>query len=168
MTAISEETTLAPRIDYAHVGPNALRAQFGLETYVRGSGLETSLVHLIKLRASYLNGCAYCVDMHSKDARHIGGPEEKLSLVCVWREAPHFSERERAAFEWTEAVTFIAQSQVPDSVYRIAREQFTEQELVNLTIAVSMINTWNRLCISFRKPAGTYQVPQSKPAAVRS
>ena len=156
------------RLQIQNVVPEGLKAVYGTQSYVERCGLEQELIHLVYLRASQLNGCAYCVDMHSKDARHIGVPEEKLSLVCVWREAPHFSERERAALEWTEAVTLVAQTQVPDSVYRIAREQLTEQELVNLTIAVSMINTWNRLCISFRKPAGTYQVPQSKPAAVRS
>ena len=156
------------RINTQKAAPEALKPLYATHHYLEHCGLEDTLLHLVYLRASQLNGCGYCTDMHWKDARHAGVSEDKLSLLTVWREAPHYTERERAALEWTESVTFVAQTQVPDSVFRIAREQFTEQELVNVTLAIGAINTWNRLAISFRKPAGTYQVPQRKPATVRS
>ena len=146
-----------PRIDYARLVPGALRAQFGLESYVRGSGLEHALLALVKLRASYMNGCAYCVDMHTKDARAAGETEQRLYAVPVWRETPFFTPRERAALAWTEAVTDVARTAVPDDVYAHARQHFSEEELVNLTMAVIAINGWNRLAVSFRAPVGTYQ-----------
>ncbi|WP_349264140.1 carboxymuconolactone decarboxylase family protein [Longimicrobium sp.] len=151
----------APRIDYARVAPAAVRAQFGLEQYVRGSGLEHSLQELVKLRASYMNGCAYCVDMHTKDARVAGETEQRLYAVPVWRETPFFTPRERAALAWTEVVTDIGRTGVPDEVYARAREHFSEEELVNLTMAVITINGWNRLAVTFRAPVGTYQ-PSAK------
>ena len=145
------------RFDYRQVAPAAYRALLGLETYVRGSGLEHSLLHLLKLRASYLNGCAYCVDMHTKDARAEGETEQRLYAVAVWRETPFFTPRERAAFAWTDAVTDVGRTHVPDDVYGEVREHFTDVEIVNLTMAVILINGWNRLAISFGQPVGSYE-----------
>jgi AhpD family alkylhydroperoxidase len=150
----------APRIDYARVAPGALRAQFGLEQYVRGCGLEHPLLELVKLRASYMNGCAYCVDMHTKDARAAGETEQRLYGVPVWRETPFYTPRERAALAWTESVTDVGRTAVPDDVFAEARRHFSEEELVNLTLAVVAINGWNRLAVSFRAPVGTYQPRQ--------
>jgi AhpD family alkylhydroperoxidase len=130
---------------------------YAVERYVRECGLERGLLELIKLRASQINGCAYCVDMHTKDARVNGETEQRLYAVVVWREAPFFTERERAALAWAEAVTLVSQEQVPDNVFEIARKQFSDKELVDLTMAVITINGWNRLAISFREVAGTYQ-----------
>ena len=124
----------------------------GLETYLHECGLEPSLLELLKLRASQINGCAYCIDMHTKDARARGESEQRLYLLDAWRESPFYTERERAALEWTEVVTLITQGHVPDEVYERVRGQFTEKELANLTLAVVAINGWNRLCISFRVP----------------
>lgn len=129
----------------------------GLEKYVRQSGLEPSLLELVRLRASQINGCAYCVDMHTKDARARGESEQRLYAVVVWREAPFFTERERAALAWTEAVTQVNWQHVPDEVYEVARKHFNEKELVDLTVAIIPINGWNRLAISFRTVPGTYQ-----------
>jgi AhpD family alkylhydroperoxidase len=130
---------------------------YAVERYVRECGLDRRLLELIKLRASQVNGCAYCVDMHTKDARANGETEQRLYAVVVWREAPFFTERERAALAWTEALTLVSQEQVPDNVFEIARKEFSDKELVDLTMAVIAINGWNRLAISFRKVAGTYQ-----------
>ena len=130
---------------------------YAVERYVRECGLERGLLELVKLRASQINGCAYCVDMHTKDARANGETEQRLYAVVVWREAPFFTERERAALAWTEAVTLVSQEQVPDNVFEIARKEFSDKELVDLTMAVIAINGWNRLAISFRAVAGTYQ-----------
>ena len=145
------------RIDYWKVAPGAQQALFAVERYVRQSGLEPALLELVKLRASQINGCAYCVDMHTKEARAHGETEQRLYAVVVWREAPFFTARERAALAWTEAVTLVSQGHVPDEVYQLAREQFGEKELVDLTMALVSINAWNRLAVSFRIPAGTYQ-----------
>jgi AhpD family alkylhydroperoxidase len=128
---------------------------YAVERYVRECELERGLLELIKLRASQINGCAYCVDMHTKDARVNGETEQRLYAVVVWREAPFFTERERVALAWTEAVTLVSQEQVPDNVFEIARKQFNDKELVELTMIA--INGWNRLAISFREVAGTYQ-----------
>ena len=130
---------------------------YAVERYVRECGLDRRLLELVKLRASQINGCAYCVDMHTKDARTNGETEQRLYAVVVWREAPFFTERERAALAWTEALTLVSQEQVPDNVFEIARKEFSDKELVDLTMAVIAINGWNRLAISFRKVAGTYQ-----------
>jgi len=145
------------RIDYRQVAPAAYQAQLGLESYVRRSGLEHSLLHLIKLRASYLNGCAYCVDMHTKDARAEGETEQRLYAVPVWRETPFFTPRERAALAWTDSVTGIGRTHVSDDVYAEVRDHFTDIEIVNLTMAVIAINGWNRLAISFGQPVGSYE-----------
>ena len=128
----------------------------GLEKYVRESGLERSLLELVKLRASQINGCAYCLDMHWKDARARGESEQRLYGLDAWRETSYYTERERAALAWTEAVTQIADNHVPDELYKQVRQHFSE-ELVNLTLAVIAINGWNRLAISFRTEPGTYQ-----------
>jgi AhpD family alkylhydroperoxidase len=152
------------RIDYRQVAPDAVRAQRGIEQYVRSSGLEHSLVHLVKLRASYINGCAYCVDMHTKDARLEGESEQRLYAVPVWRETPFFTPRERAALAWAEAVTELARAGVPDELFAEVRQHFTEKELVDLTMAVIAINGWNRLAVTFRTPPGSYVPPgQSHP-----
>jgi AhpD family alkylhydroperoxidase len=144
------------RMDYARVSPEAVRAQLGLETYVRGSGLEMSLIYLVYLRASQINGCAFCVDKHSKDARHSGETEERLYATAVWRETPFFSPRERAALAWTETVTRIADTHVPDEAWADVREHFSATELMALTMAIVTINGWNRIAVSFRKPVGGY------------
>jgi AhpD family alkylhydroperoxidase len=128
-----------------------------VERYVRECGLERGLIELVKLRASQINGCAYCVDMHTKDARANGETEQRLYAVVVWKEAPFFTERERAALAWAEAVTLVSQEQVPDNVFEIARKEFSDKELIDLTMAVIAINGWNRLAIGFRKIAGSYQ-----------
>ena len=157
---------LQPRFDYTEAAPGVTAAMFAVERYVRKSGLEPTLLELVKLRASQLNGCAYCVDMHTKDARAHGETEQRLYATMVWRESPFYTDRERAALAWTEAVTLVSQGQVPDSVYQIARKEFSEKELVDLTMAVIAINGWNRLAISFRAVAGTYQpeAPQAQAA----
>jgi AhpD family alkylhydroperoxidase len=146
------------RIEYAKVAPGAMTAMLGLETYVRHCGLEHSLIELVKLRASQINGCAYCVDMHTKDARAQGETEQRLYAVVAWEETPFFTERERAALAWTEAVTLVGQGNVPDAVYEQARCSFGERELIDLTLAIIAINGWNRLAISFRTVPGTYSL----------
>src|SRR5215218_7874563 len=137
MTALmddrNETAVAAPRIDYRNVAPAALRAHLGVETYVRSSGLETSLLHLMKLRASYLNGCAYCVDMHTKEARLDNETEQRLYAIPVWHETPFFTPRERAALAWTDAVTQLGNGHVSDEVFDETREHFTDVEIVNLT-----------------------------------
>jgi AhpD family alkylhydroperoxidase len=148
---------MSPRIDYSKVAPGALRAMFGLETYVRGSGLEESLLNLIRMRASQINGCAYCLDMHSKDARAAGETEQRLYLLNAWREAPFYTERERAALAWTEALTLVAEDHVPDEVFDEVRPHFSDEELAGLSLAIVSINGWNRLNIAFKTEAGTYQ-----------
>ena len=140
--------------------PRALQAMLGLQRYVNESGLEHSLQELVKMRASQINGCAYCLDMHSKDARAAGETEQRLYMLDAWRESPVYTDRERAALEWTEAVTRVSEGHVPDSVYDVVRRHFSEEELVNLTLAVVAINGWNRLMISFRVEAGSYQPPR--------
>jgi AhpD family alkylhydroperoxidase len=152
---------MKPRIDFQRVSSRALQAMLGLQAYVNGSGLEHSLLELVKMRASQINGCAHCLDMHSKDARAAGESEQRLYLLDAWREAPLYSARERAALEWTEAVTRVREGHVPDEVYRAVREHFTEEELVNLTLAVVAINGWNRLSIAFRAEAGSYQAKRA-------
>lgn len=145
------------RMDYAKVAPEALRVMWGLEGYVRHSGLEPALLELVRLRASQINGCAFCIDMHTKDARAAGESEQRLYATSVWEETPFFTQRERAALAWTEAVTRISETHAPDELYRLARQSFSEKELVDLTMAIVAINGWNRLAISFRKVPGTYQ-----------
>jgi AhpD family alkylhydroperoxidase len=144
------------RIEYGAAAPAARKAVFAIEDYVRHCGLEPSLLELVRLRASQINGCAYCIDMHTKDARAQGETEQRLYTVAVWRETPFFTDRERAALAWTEAVTLVNRDHVPDDVYQETRRHFGEEELVDLTLAVIAINSWNRLAISFRTVPGTY------------
>ena len=148
---------MSERVDYTKASPGAFRAMFGLERYVRGCGLEASLLELVKMRASQLNGCAFCLDMHSKDARAAGETEQRLYLLSAWREAPFYTPRERAALAWAEALTLVADGHVPEEVYEEARAHFGEKELVDLSLAVVAINGWNRLSVAFRTEAGTYQ-----------
>jgi AhpD family alkylhydroperoxidase len=131
----------------------------GLEMYTRESSIEAPLRELVKMRASQINGCAYCLDMHSKDARAAGETEQRLYVLPAWEEAPFYTERERAALAWTEAVTLVADGHVPDEVFERARAQFSEEELVDLTLVIVTINGWNRLAISFRADVGGYQPP---------
>src|SRR5437879_4431013 len=145
------------RINYSKVAPEGIRPLSGLEAYVRSSGLEPGLLDLVKTRASQLNGCAYCIDMHTKDARAGGESEQRLYTLSVWRETPFFTDRERAALAWTEAVTLIHQGHAPDEIYQSAREHFSEEEMVILTMAIVAINGWNRLAIGFRAVPGEYQ-----------
>ena len=145
------------RLNYVKASPEAYKAMSGLEMYVKHSGLEKSLLELIKTRASQMNGCAFCLDMHTKDARAAGETEQRLYALSAWRETPFFTDRERAALEWTETITCIADTHAPDSVYESARKHFTEKEMVDLTMAIVTINAWNRLAISFRSVPGSYQ-----------
>jgi AhpD family alkylhydroperoxidase len=150
---------MKPRIVYEEIAPQAMKAMRGLEAYVDQCGLEPALLDLVKLRASQINGCAYCIDMHTKDARVRGESEQRLYALVAWRETPFFTDRERAALAWTEAVTQVADRHVSDEIYDLARHQFSEKELVDLTLAIITINGWNRLAISFRTVAGTYIPP---------
>ncbi|HUI18470.1 MAG TPA: carboxymuconolactone decarboxylase family protein [Alphaproteobacteria bacterium] len=139
------------RIHYHTVAPKGVEAMRGLQAYVDASGLEHALVELVKTRASQINGCAYCVDLHTRDARKAGEREERLYALAVWRESPLFSARERAALAWCEAVTLISHDHVPDAVFEEVRAHFSEKELVDLTFAIVAINGWNRLAVSFRQ-----------------
>ena len=146
------------------VDPSLMRAMFGLGAPVAKSGLESGLIDLVNFRVSQINGCAYCLDMHSKDLRAGGETEQRLYMLEAWREAPLYSERERAALAWAEAMTLLTNKDVSDEVYEQARAQFTEQELAMLSLAVVAINSWNRLNIAFRTPAGGYQPGMFKTA----
>jgi AhpD family alkylhydroperoxidase len=148
---------MQPRIEYDKVAPEAIKPMLGLEAYVRRCGLEPALLELIKLRASQINSCAYCIDMHTKDARAHGESEQRLYALNAWRETPFYTDKERAALAWTEAVTRVADTHVPDEVYEQVRQHFGEKELVDLTLAIVAINSWNRIAISFRAVPGTYQ-----------
>src|SRR4030095_17212440 len=152
---------MKPRFEYWKISPGGYKAMMSLETHLRDSGLEHALLHMIKLRASQINGCAYCIDMHWKDARARGESEQRLYGLDAWREAPYYSPRERAALAWTEAVTRIGDTHAPDDVYRELTAHFDEGEVVALTFAVVAINAWNRLAIGFRVPAGTYPPSQA-------
>jgi AhpD family alkylhydroperoxidase len=145
------------RLDAMKASPAAYHAMLALEMFVRKSSLEPSLIELVKMRSSQINGCAYCIDMHSKDARAAGESEQRLYALNAWRETPFFTDRERAALAWTEAVTLVAKDHVPDAAFEEARRQFSDEELVNLTMAVVTINGWNRLSIAFRAVPGEYQ-----------
>lgn len=146
------------RLDFRKASPQGENAMKSLHMFVRNCGLDHSLLELVKLRASQLNGCAHCIDMHTKELRAGGDSEQRLYLLNAWRESPFYSDRERAALAWTEAVTLVAESQVPDEVYNEARKQFGEEELVNLTLALVAINGANRLNIAFRTVPGSHQV----------
>jgi AhpD family alkylhydroperoxidase len=148
------------RLDFRKASPQGDKAMMGLHLFVRNCGLEHGLLELVKLRASQINGCAHCIDMHSKELRAAGESEQRLYLLDAWRESPLYSERERVALAWTEAVTLVTEGHVPDDVYDKARKEFSEEELVNLTLALVAINGANRLNIAFRTVPGGYQVPR--------
>ena len=154
------------RIAFKRTAPEGLEAMGHLEAYVRRCGLEPSLLELVKLRASQINGCAYCIDMHTKDARAQGETEQRLYGLNAWRETPFYTDRERAALEWTEYLTLIAEKGVPDDLYARVKEHFSDEELVKLTLAIVQTNGWNRFAISMRAPVGTYQPGHAQPAAV--
>ncbi|MBC3779322.1 carboxymuconolactone decarboxylase family protein [Pseudomonas sp. SWRI99] len=142
---------MSPRLDYYSASPQAMKAMLAMEALTASLSIEQPLLQLIRIRASQLNGCAFCADMHSVDARRAGESERRLYALAVWHDSNFFNPRERAALAWAEAVTLLSQSRVPDDVYQQAREQFNEGELVDLTVAVSAINSWNRLAVSFRQ-----------------
>jgi AhpD family alkylhydroperoxidase len=154
---------MTTRFDPAQVAPGIYTAMMGLERYLHGCGLESALVHLIKLRASQLNGCAYCLDMHWKDLRALGDTEQRLYSLDAWRECPYYTPRERAALAWTEAVTHVSVGHVADAVYDEVREHFDGKALADLTLAVATINAWNRLAVAARTTPGTYQPPHARP-----
>ena len=159
--------SMEPRIKIAATNPGALKAMLGLETYLRQCGLDAKLLDLIRMRVSQINGCAYCLDMHWKDLRAGGETEQRLYGLDAWRESPYYTDRERAALAWAEAVTLVANEHVPDKVFEEAHGHFNDEELANLTLAVVAINGWNRLNIAFRTVPGTYQVARKeyRPAA---
>jgi AhpD family alkylhydroperoxidase len=152
------------RFDYLKSAPGSYKAMSGLEQYLGACGLEPALLHLIKFRASQINGCAFCLDMHSKDLRAIGESEHRLYSLEAWRECPYYTPRERAALGWTEAVTLVTNGHVPDHIYEEVRRQFNEKEICDLTLAVVTINAWNRLAISARIEPGKYQPAKSHEA----
>ena len=151
---------MSQRMDYNAASPAGAKALGALYAHVRQSGFPLRLIDLVYLRISQINGCAYCIDMHSKDARAAGETEQRLYLLDAWREAPFYTDRERAAFAWTEAVTKVTEGHVPDAVFEEVREQFNDKELADLTIAIAAINAWNRMAISFRALPGGYQPGQ--------
>ena len=147
------------RIDFLKVSPAAMKTMLDMEAYLARSSIERPLLHLIKMRVSQINGCTYCLDMHSKDARNEGETEQRLYALDAWREAPFYSARERVALAWAEALTLVSETHVPDAEFEAARAEFSESELVDLSLAVVAINGWNRLSIGFRAQAGTYRPP---------
>lgn len=160
---MAEKTThmLEPRVNLQNPAfAGVMKAMYGLEAPLRNSSLEPALRELVKVRASQLNGCAYCLDMHTKDARAHGETEQRLYALSAWREAPFFTDRERAALEWAENLTLIASKGIPDELFASVREHFSEEEMIHLTLAVVQINSWNRLAITARVPVGSYQPGQ--------
>jgi AhpD family alkylhydroperoxidase len=157
---VEAKDIMKARIDLMHAAPGVLQAMLGLERQVGQAGFDSRLLDLVRMRASQINGCAYCLDMHSKDARANGEAEQRLYGLDAWRETPYYSARERAALEWTEALTLVSEAHVPDEVYERVREQFSEDELVYLSLAIVAINGWNRLNIAARTVPGDY-VPGS-------
>ena len=155
------------RIDAMEKGQGALKAMLGLSAYLAKSPLEKKLLHLIEYRVSQINGCAYCLDMHSKDLRHEGETEQRIFMVSAWRETPLYTPRERAALAWAESVTTIGEGHVPDEVFAEVKKEFSDEELIDLTLAVAAINAWNRVNIAFRTTPGTYQPGQWTAAATK-
>lgn len=153
---------MEPRIDYRKYAPDATKAMLEIEKYLANCGLDHKLQHLLKMRASQINGCAYCIDMHSKDARAIGETEQRLYELDAWRETPFYTERERAALEWTEAITKVGETHAPDDVYEEVKKQFNEKEIVDLTVLAAMINLWNRIAIATRAVPGHYKASAAK------
>jgi AhpD family alkylhydroperoxidase len=153
---LEEQNIMKARIDLMHVNPGVIHAMLGLERQVRQAGFDDTLLDLVRMRASQINGCAYCLDMHSKDARANGETEQRLYSLDAWRETPYYSARERAALEWTEALTLVSETRVPDDVFDRVRAQFSDDELAHLSLAVVAINGWNRLNIAARTVPGGY------------
>lgn len=158
---------MQPRLNYQNLAHNGVRLMMEMEAYLRHSGLEPSLMELIKMRTSQMNGCAFCLDMHSKDARAAGETEQRLYGLDAWRETPYYTDRERAALSWTEALTNVQQGHVPDSVFEEVKRHFSDEEIANLTLAINQINSWNRISIAFRAVPGSYQ-PQKRAEKIAS
>ena len=157
---------MEPRIDLMAKGKKAMTPVFGVVAYLKNRSLiETNLRELVEYRVSQINGCAYCLDMHSKDLRHGGETEQRIYLLSAWRETGLYTTREKAALGWAEAVTKLEHQEVPDEVYEVAKKEFSDEELIDLTLAVTAINTWNRFNIAFRTPAGSYEPGQWANAA---
>jgi AhpD family alkylhydroperoxidase len=156
---------MAQRLSAFEKAQGAINAMLGISKYLSQSKIEPKLLHLVEFRVSQINGCAYCLDMHSKDLRHDGDTEQRLYMLPAWRDSPFYTERERAALAWAEAVTTIRDGNVPDEVYQQARQQFSEEELVDLTLAAATTGSWNRMNIAFRTTPGTYQPGQWSTAA---
>ncbi len=159
---------MEPRLNFREVAPEGVRTMFGLEAYTNRCGLDQSLLNLIRLRASQIYGCAYCIDMHSKEARALGETEQRIYALDAWAETAFYTDRERAALAWTEAVTLIDEGHVPDELYRSVRQQFSEKELVDLTLAVISINGGIRLMTAFRTVPGSYQVHRREPVSAQA
>jgi len=157
---------MAQRLDPLQAAPDAIKAVLALSGYVARCGLEPQLLNLVKMRASQINGCAFCLDMHSHEARAQGGTEQRLYLLDAWREAPLYTDRERAALAWTESLTRVAETRAPDDVYAELTRHFSDAEIVRLSTAIAVINTWNRLAIGFRTvPGSAVRMPQARSAA---
>ena len=156
---------MTPRLNPFATAPEGYKAMVAVETYVKNSGLEHGLLHLVKMRVSQINGCAFCLDMHSKEARKDGDSEARLYLLSAWREAPLYSRRERAALGWAEALTLLPQTAAPDADYAAVKEQFSEKEIVDLTLAIGAINLWNRLAVGFRTPPPVAEADRAKATA---
>jgi AhpD family alkylhydroperoxidase len=154
-----------PRFHYARAAAGGYQAMLALEAFLHGCGLEAGLIHLVKLRVSQINGCAFCIDMHWKDLRAAGETEQRLYALDAWRECPWYSDRERAALAWTEGVTLITNGHVPDALYEEVKTHFTEKELADLTLAIAAINAWNRLSIAARTVPGSYHPPKAVASA---
>ena len=148
---------MEPRLQYSSLEPALMKAMIFLEQAVQKSGIDRALLELVKLRASQINGCAFCIDMHWKDARHRGETEQRLYGLNAWKESPYYTEKERAAFAWTEALTLVAETHAPDSVFDALREHFSDEDIVRLTYAIATINSWNRLAIAMRSKPGEYK-----------
>jgi AhpD family alkylhydroperoxidase len=151
---------MEPRLDLTKFAQDAQKSLYALEKYLATSGLDRKLMHLLKMRASQINGCAYCIDMHSKDARALGETEQRLYELDAWRETPFYTEKERAALEWIEAITLVAETHVPDQAFEQLKKHFSDKEIVDLTILAGLINIWNRLAIATRTVPGTYKPKQ--------
>ena len=156
---------MQPRIEYRKFAPEAMKAMLALESYLAHSTLDHNFLHLLKLRASQINGCAFCIDMHWKDARAGGETEQRLYGLDAWRESPYYTDRERAALAWTEAVTLISSTHAPDEEFAELQKHFSEQEIVDLIYAIATINAWNRIAIATRAVPGRYQPPQISAAS---
>jgi AhpD family alkylhydroperoxidase len=156
------------RLEYTKLIPGAYHAVLGVEKYLHDCGLEPNLMHLVKLRTSQINGCAFCLDMHWKDLRALGESEQRLYSLDAWEECPWYSDRERAALAWTESVTRVSEDHVPDAVYERAHAQFNDKELADLTLLISTINLWNRLSIAGRTQPGTYEPAKQASTVAKS